>query len=69
LKKNNFSVEMPCKRLPGTSEKNIVNKAIEKGVQLEITLNLMNQIDKDRDKLIEFSKIIKESLNVYLKQN
>ena len=37
LKKNGFSVEYPCRRLPGKSPKNIANRAKRGGVQLEIS--------------------------------
>lgn len=62
-----FATETPCKRLPGVSEKNIVNRASGGGAQLEITLNLLNELAEDRYKLLKFSNIIKNALEEYLK--
>jgi len=68
LLKNGFKTEFPCKRLSGKSEKNIVNKTRkDSGVQLEITLGLLKELEKDRNKLLKFTKIIRESVFECLK--
>jgi len=66
LSATGFETEFPCKRFPALTDKNIVNKS-GGGVQLEITLALLNELDKDRDKLLKFSNIVKNALEEYIK--
>lgn len=66
LKNAGFKAETPCKRLPGVSENNIVNKSSEKGVQIEITISLLEKLDKNRDKLIKFSRAVKNAVFKYM---
>lgn len=40
-----FEIEFPCKRLPGTSKTNIVNRCQRGGVQLEFSTLLMQQLE------------------------
>lgn len=65
LEENGFKTEYPCKRFPALTEKNIVNKAKNKGVQLEITINLLKELDKERNKLLKFTKIIRDAIFEY----
>jgi phage replication-related protein YjqB (UPF0714/DUF867 family) len=54
-----FSAVAPCARLPGTSQKNIVNRASAGGVQLEITLRLLASLEKDGEDLSEFTEAVR----------
>ncbi|HAT72667.1 MAG TPA: replication protein [Elusimicrobia bacterium] len=54
-----FAVEAPCLRLPGTSEKNIVNRSSAGGVQLELTLRLLERLENNRDYLSKFSEAVR----------
>lgn len=40
LRRAGFSVEFPCRPFPGDSQRNIVNRAQNKGVQIEVTQTL-----------------------------
>ncbi|MDT8285610.1 MAG: poly-gamma-glutamate hydrolase family protein [Elusimicrobiales bacterium] len=57
----------PCRRLPGRSEKNIVNRAAAGGVQLEITLSLLGKLDKGGEDLPKFTLAVREGLSAALK--
>lgn len=54
-----FKVEIPCRRLPGKSPDNIVNKAKKGGVQLEITLNLLKKLEEDEEYLSRFINAVR----------
>jgi phage replication-related protein YjqB (UPF0714/DUF867 family) len=47
LRKAGITVSEPCKRLPGATPKNIVNRAREAGVQLEISVPLCRKLEND----------------------
>jgi phage replication-related protein YjqB (UPF0714/DUF867 family) len=59
LEEAGFAVETPCARLPGTSEKNIVNRPSAGGVQLELTLRLLERLERDADALSKFSEAVR----------
>lgn len=54
-----FSAVSPCARLPGTSPRNIVNRASSGGVQLEITLRLLASLEKDGGDLSKFTEAVR----------
>lgn len=54
-----FSAVTPCARLPGTSQKNIVNRASSGGVQLEVTLRLLASLEKDGEALAKFTEAVR----------
>ncbi|KAF0127666.1 MAG: hypothetical protein FD189_1450 [Elusimicrobia bacterium] len=67
LEKAGFRTEVPCRRLPGRSEKNIVNRAAAGGVQLEISLSLLGKLDKGGADLPKFTLAVREGLSAALK--
>ena len=56
-----FQAETPCARLPGTSGKNLVNRAASGGVQLEITLRLLSRLEKNEEELAKFSEAVRQA--------
>jgi phage replication-related protein YjqB (UPF0714/DUF867 family) len=56
-----FQTETPCARLAGTSGKNIVNRAADGGVQLEITLRLLASLEKNEAELAGFSEAVRQA--------
>lgn len=63
-----FATEIPCARLAGTAEKNIVNRAAKTGVQLEITLRLLARLEKSPEDLSKFSFAVRSAILEYLQQ-
>ena len=61
-----FSAEAPCARLPGISPQNLVNRASEGGVQLEITLPLLKRLEISPSDLSEFTKAVRNAVFDYL---
>jgi phage replication-related protein YjqB (UPF0714/DUF867 family) len=57
-----FAVENPCPRLPGTSKKNIVNRTAAGGVQLELTLRLLERLDNNAADLSKFTEAVRMSV-------
>lgn len=54
-----FAAETPCPRLPGTSRNNIVNRPSAGGVQLEITLRLLERLERDGEYLSKFTDAVR----------
>lgn len=54
-----FAAETPCRRLPGTSPKNIVNRTASGGVQLELTLRLLERLERDGEYLSKFTDAVR----------
>lgn len=54
-----FAAETPCARLPGTSPKNIVNRAAAGGVQLELTLRLLDLLETNEEQLSKFTSAVR----------
>lgn len=54
-----FPAESPCARLPGTSGKNIANRAEAGGVQLELTLRLLGRLEKNEEELAKFGEAVR----------
>ncbi|OGR45410.1 MAG: hypothetical protein A2X35_03340 [Elusimicrobia bacterium GWA2_61_42] len=54
-----FAAETPCQRLPGTSDKNIVNRPSAGGVQLELTLRLLDKLEQDGEYLSKFTEAVR----------
>jgi len=54
-----FAAETPCRRLPGTTRNNIVNRASSGGVQLELTLRLLERLERSREELSRFSDAVR----------
>ncbi|OGR48102.1 MAG: hypothetical protein A2X34_10255 [Elusimicrobia bacterium GWC2_51_8] len=61
-----FSAEVPCACLPGVSPRNLVNRASEGGVQLEITLSLLKRLESSPSDLSEFSNAVRNAVFDYL---
>lgn len=59
LEEAGFAAVTPCPRLPGTSAKNLVNRASAGGVQLEITLRLLARLEKDGEDLAKFTEAVR----------
>ncbi|HCC48318.1 MAG TPA: hypothetical protein DEQ38_09440 [Elusimicrobia bacterium] len=54
-----FAAETPCARLPGTSPRNLVNRAAAGGVQLELTLRLLDMLETDEESLSKFTSAVR----------
>lgn len=63
-----FATEIPCARLPGVTEKNIVNRARKAGVQLEITLRLLGRLERSPEDLSKFSIAVRSAISEYLQK-
>ena len=63
-----FAAETPCARLPGVAEKNIVNRAREAGVQLEITLRLLGRLERSPEVMSKFSVAVRSAISEYLRK-
>jgi phage replication-related protein YjqB (UPF0714/DUF867 family) len=59
LEEAGFAAETPCVRLPGTSLKNIVNRPAAGGVQLELTLRLLDRLEKSDEDLAKFAGAVR----------
>lgn len=59
LEEAGFAAETPCPRLPGTSPRNIVNRTASGGVQLEITLRLLDRLERDGEYLSKFTEAVR----------
>lgn len=58
-----MKIEFPCVRLPGTNLQNIVNRCQERGVQLELSTALRNELLKNQAIRSHFARAV---LNTYL---
>lgn len=56
-----FAAETPCLRLPGTSPKNLVNRPARGGVQLELTLRLLERLERNGEELSRFSEAVRQA--------
>lgn len=56
-----FAAETPCRRLPGTSPRNIVNRPSSGGVQLELTLRLLERLERSGEELSRFSEAVRQA--------
>jgi len=63
-----FEAEAPCARLPGTSLKNIVNRPEKGGVQLELTLQLLERLENSPADRTKFVNSIRGSISAVLKK-
>lgn len=63
-----FAAEVPCARLPGVAATNIVNRAREAGVQLEITLRLLGRLERSPEDLSKFSLAVRSAILEYLQK-
>lgn len=61
-----FPTEYPCRRMPGRSPVNIVNRPCLHGVQLEITQSLLDKLAIDSVYSDRFRTIIRNSLETYI---
>lgn len=64
-----FSARTPCTRLPGVSDKNIVNLPSASGVQLEITLGLLKRLDRGPEAAQRFTAAVRAGVFESLKKN
>ena len=62
-----FEAENPCRRLPGVSAKNIVNRTEKGGVQLEITLKLLDRLENSPADRLKFAASVRNSIFSVLK--
>lgn len=62
-----FTVEYPCRRLPGKSPDNIVNRPALKGIQLELTQALLDRLAKEPEYLTQFTKELRKAAEDYMK--
>ncbi|MEW5906276.1 MAG: poly-gamma-glutamate hydrolase family protein [Elusimicrobiota bacterium] len=67
LARAGFRTQFPCRRLPGRSPRNITNRAAAGGVQLEVSLSLLRELDKGGADLPEFTLAVREALSAALK--
>jgi phage replication-related protein YjqB (UPF0714/DUF867 family) len=56
-----LQVEYPCSRFPGKDDTNIVNRCSEKGVQIEMTAELREKIEKDSAFGLRFATVIRSA--------
>ncbi|MBI5622963.1 MAG: poly-gamma-glutamate hydrolase family protein [Elusimicrobia bacterium] len=63
LRAEGLTVEQPCKRLPGASPKNIVNRASQGGVQLEISVPLCRKLESDERFRKSFGAAVRRGLD------
>jgi phage replication-related protein YjqB (UPF0714/DUF867 family) len=68
LEAEGFSAETPCARLPGTSERNIVNLPSSGGVQLEITVRLLRRLARNPGELLKFSRAVRMAAELYMER-
>ncbi len=61
-----FAAITPCERLPGTSPNNIVNRPSAGGVQLEITLRLLERLERDEEEMSKFSGAVRRAVFEFL---
>jgi phage replication-related protein YjqB (UPF0714/DUF867 family) len=59
LKAAGFLAETPCVRLPGAAASNIVNRPSKGGVQLELTLRLLDRLERDPGELSKFAGAVR----------
>ncbi len=57
-----FAAETPCRRLPGASPRNIVNRARAGGVQLELTLRLLRRLETSPEDLSKFTEAVRMAI-------
>lgn len=65
LKSAGFNVQYPCLRLPGRNPMNVANLAGNGGVQLEISVKLLKELDKNPNKLLKFTEAARKAAGVY----
>lgn len=65
LKSAGFDAQYPCSRLPGRHPMNVVNLARNGGVQLEISIKLLKELDKNPNKLLKFTEAARKAAGVY----
>ncbi|MBU2575116.1 MAG: poly-gamma-glutamate hydrolase family protein [Elusimicrobia bacterium] len=63
-----FAAEFPCRRLPGVNPRNIVNRALLGGVQLEITPRLRKRLETSLADLAKFTGAVRDSIFKVLKK-
>ncbi|MDD2774195.1 MAG: poly-gamma-glutamate hydrolase family protein [Elusimicrobiales bacterium] len=63
LEKSGFAGEFPCKRLPGASSRNIVNRTRNGGVQLEISSGLASRLKSDSGIRAKFCAAVRKAVH------
>jgi phage replication-related protein YjqB (UPF0714/DUF867 family) len=63
-----FETEFPCGRLPGVNPKNIVNRPARGGVQLELTLRLLERLENSPADMAGFTGAARSSILAILKK-
>lgn len=61
-----FDIEYPCRRLPGKSPRNIVNRTRLQGIQLEITQPLLDRLAADSEYSAKFAVMVRKAAESYL---
>ena len=63
-----FETETPCKRLPGRSAANIVNRARLGGVQFEFSQDILRKLETSQELRGRFCEIVRRETGGYLKK-
>jgi len=58
-----FETEQPCRRLPGRSPANLVNRPKDGGVQLELSADLLRELPAQEDRLGRFCAALRAGVN------
>jgi len=66
LEKSGFTAEFPCKRLPGATSRNIVNRTRTGGVQLEISSGLASRLKSDSGIRAKFCSAVRKAVHAQL---
>ncbi|MFH1619403.1 MAG: poly-gamma-glutamate hydrolase family protein, partial [bacterium] len=62
LSASGFKNEEPCEYLPGVSRRNIVNRPLNKGLQVEVSVELIEALLKNTEKLERFAYALKSAV-------
>jgi len=69
LKGAGFSVEQPCRRLPGKDSANIVNVARKGGLQLELNSDVRQRLISDEALRARFAAAVREAVSRFLRKS
>jgi phage replication-related protein YjqB (UPF0714/DUF867 family) len=62
----NLKVEYPCLRFPAQRKQNIVNQCVNEGVQLEISVDALDEIKKTNDNYESFVKSVRGAIKEFI---
>ncbi len=69
FKKSGLAVEYPAQRFKGVHSSNIVNRAGEKGVQIEISSRLRHELLFNRNRLNHFAEAVRKAIFDYIESD